>query len=201
MNKQEELKSILLGYGLDGNRPTRVNMTRNDLAVVFAKLGYSEGAEIGVERGIFSEILCKANPDLLLLCVDPLVPYEGYREHVSKEKMDGFFQEVSRRLAPYNHFILRDFSMEALKSVEDETLDFVYIDANHDFLNTTLDIYGWSQKVKTGGIVSGHDFSRNKKKDYKCHVKDVVQAWTYAHDIKEWYVTSDSSPSWFFIKE
>ena len=182
------------------------DFTREDLTVLLAELGFNIGAEIGVERGLYSESLLRVNPRLCLYLVDPLKVYSGYREHVTQEKMDGFFDEIHARLNPYrSHFrgfaLDRRFSLDAVQSFKDGFLDFVYIDGNHDFQNTTNDIVEWSKKVRKGGIIAGHDYNRNKKKDYRCHVKDVVQAYTYAYDIHPYFVTSDKSPSWFFVKE
>lgn len=47
------------------------NMDRGDLAMLFAELKFNVGAEIGVERGLYSEILCKTNPGLHLYSIDP----------------------------------------------------------------------------------------------------------------------------------
>lgn len=183
-----------------GGRQIVVDINRNELAELFNRLGYKIGAEIGVERALYSEVLFKAIPNLKLNLIDPLQAYRGYREHVSQEKLDGFFKECLDRIGNYNYTFHRRFSMDAVGEFENNSLDFVYIDGNHDFKNTTNDIAEWSKKVRKGGIVAGHDFSRNKKKDYKCHVKDVVQAWTYANGIEPWFITNDKSPSWFYIK-
>lgn len=196
------LNKIIEKYNcsLDG-KPNELPITRNDLAVLFGELNLNIGVEIGVERGLYSEVLCKSNPKLFLWGVDPLKAYKGYREHVSQEKMDVFHSEVLERMKPYDYTMIRKYSMEVLKDFSDGFFDFVYIDGNHDFINTAMDIYHWDKKVRSGGIVAGHDYTRNKKKDYKCHVKDVVQAWTYANDIKPWFITrADKSPSWFYVK-
>lgn len=194
--------SLVDEQGKPVKMPIALNITRDELGKIFNQLTYRVGAEIGVERAVYSEILCKANPDMRLYGVDPLQPYQGYREHVSKEKMDGFFEEVQRRMSPYKYNFIRKYSLDAVLDFEDDDLDFVYIDGNHDFQNTTNDIVEWSKKVRSGGIVAGHDYIRNKKKDYKCHVKDVVQAWTYANGIRPWFITAlDKSPSWFYVKE
>jgi hypothetical protein len=181
------------------------NFTRNDLARLFAELEFKRGVEVGVERGLYSKVLLESNKDLYLYCVDPLLVYSGYREHVTQSKMDEFHFEVYDRLdqaggSPRRFSFYRDFSMEVVHDFADNSIDFVYIDGNHDFKHTTEDIAEWGKKVKKGGIVAGHDFNRNKKKDYHCHVKDVVQGWTYAYDIKPYFVTSDKSPSWFWVK-
>lgn len=182
--------------------PVKTTYTRNNLAGLFSELGFRVGAEIGVERGLYSEVLCRTNPELKLYGIDPLEVYKGYREHVSQEKMDGFYEEVLERMKPFDFELIRKYSLDAVDLFKDGELDFVYIDGNHDFINTTNDIYHWSKKVRKGGIVAGHDYTRNKKKDYKCHVKDVVQAWTYAHDINPWFITAgDKSPSWFWLVE
>lgn len=184
-----------------GGRPHELNITRDDLAKLFCELGYKTGVEIGVERGAYSKVLCEANPEAHVTGVDPLQAYGGYREHVSQERLDGFYNEVMDKMKPHNYSFIRKFSLDAVREFGDNSLDFVYINGNHDFQNTTNDIAEWSKKVRVGGIVAGHDFTRNKKKDYKCHVKDVVQAWTYANDIRTWFITrADKSPSWFYVK-
>jgi len=187
----------------DDAREVRLsNFTRDDLALLFSELGYTEGAEIGVERGIYSEVLLKSNPNLdVLHGIDPLEAYHGYREHVSQEKLNGFYNEVREKFKGRNYNFSRLFSMIAVRNFDHNSLDFVYIDGNHNFQNTTNDIAEWSKRVRKGGIVAGHDYNRNKKKDYHCHVKDVVQGWTYAYGIKPYYITSDKSPSWFYVKE
>jgi len=199
----EAERYIIEKYDVDVNQrhmPVNLSIGRNDLPYLFTELGYCVGAEIGVERGLYSEVICNAG--LKLYAVDAWTAYKGYREHVSQSKLDGFFRETKNRLSGYDCQLIRCFSMDALKLFKDESLDFVYIDAAHDFQSATNDIAEWSKKVKVGGIVSGHDFSRNKKKDYICQVKDVVQGWAYAYSIRPWFITRGDrrSPSWFWVK-
>ena len=39
----------------------------------------------------------------------------------------------------------------------DASLDFVFIDADHSYVVTKADIAIWRSKVRTGGILCGHD--------------------------------------------
>lgn len=69
--------------------------------------------------------------------------------------------EVVRKTFSKNEkvIIIRDFSINAVKEFRDKSLDFVYIDANHNYENVYQDIKVWSEKVKVNGIVAGHDIS------------------------------------------
>lgn len=60
-------------------------------------------------------------------------------------------------------------SLEAAQEFNDESLDFVYIDADHSYKSVVEDIQAWKQKVKRGGILSGHDYDSH-------FTPDVVKA-------------------------
>lgn len=51
-------------------------------------------------------------------------------------------------------------SSAAAASFADGSLDWVFIDALHDFRNVARDIRTWAPKVKPGGLLSGHDYGR-----------------------------------------
>lgn len=180
----------------DTPSPVQLPLTRKDLADLFAVFGFTKGAEIGVERGLYSETLCRAIPRLHLTCVDAWTPYPGYREHVSQEKLEGFYFDAKQRLEPYGCTILRDWSQKAARRVEDRSLDFVYIDAAHDYVNVLLDINAWERKVRPGGIVAGHDYGRSSVGQ----VKEAVEEWTRTSGIAPWFVLmADRSPSWMWV--
>jgi hypothetical protein len=53
---------------------------------------------------------------------------------------------------------LRMTSLEASLLYEDNSLDFVLLDAAHDRVNVSIDIKAWLPKVKSGGILAGDDY-------------------------------------------
>lgn len=170
--------------------------TREDLALLFAELKFTIGAEIGVCSGEFSEVLLKANPELKLLCVDPWTGYlSPWDYQVSARRAEVRYNTTKTRLALYKNVqFIRKTSMEAVKKVADKSLDFVYIDGLHDFDNAMMDVIHWTKKVKIGGIVSGHDY----RKMYGGDVPAVVDAYTRAHQISEWYITTKEKACSFF---
>lgn len=185
-----------------------------DLAKLFSELCFKEGLEVGTDEGEYAEVLLKASPRLKLNCVDPWneEAYEKGFQPESKEPQHYFDNRYGRALKRLEKFhervnIIRETSMEAVDRFDDNSLDFVYIDGNHDFLNVTQDIHYWLKKVKPGGILSGHDYVRYPSRKFN-HVQKVVQAYmTSYHLLPVFLVTPtnegmrrDRFRSWFIVK-
>ena len=49
-------------------------------------------------------------------------------------------------------------SLDAVNFFEDKSLDFVFIDASHEYEDVKNDIVSWLPKIKHGGILAGHDY-------------------------------------------
>lgn len=192
------------------------NMGRNDLAKLFAELDFKIGAEIGVWRGEYSEILCKANPNLQLFSVDSwqYSAYEPLEREIAlqtnQEYFDGKYNEAVKRLSKYNCTIIKKDSMPALADFADNSLDFCYIDANHDFVSFTNDLHYWLKKVKPGGIISGHDYAYYPYHKFN-HVKRALIPYARCYRMIPLFVvgaetydeglTRDPYRSWFYVKE
>jgi len=189
------------------------NMGRNHLAALFGELKFTTGAEVGVFKGEYSEVLCKANPKLHLSAIDPWSPaaYEPGIPDGSPNQayFNNLYKEAKNRLYPYNCTIVRKDSMTALKNFKDNSLDFVYIDANHDFVNFSSDLHFWTKKVKPGGIVSGHDYAFFPYRKFN-HVKRALEAYAWSYHMIPLFIagaetynkkmTRDPFRSWFWVK-
>ena len=167
--------------------------SRSHLAELFAELEFNEGAEIGVRSGNYSLELLSKNPNLHMRCVDTWAAYLK----VSQERQDAHYRHCVAKLAPYKADILRMPSLEGLAHVEDNSLDFVYIDGRHEFSFVIQDLIGWSKKVKQGGIVAGHDYYNF----YQGGIILAVDAFTKAYNMQQWYSTKELQPSFFWVKE
>lgn len=196
---------------LEARSPIEIaNVGRDTLAHLFRVWEFRIGAEIGVEQGLYSEVLCRENPGVKLFCVDPYRAYHGYRDHVDQAKLDSFFVAAQERLKPYRATFVRKFSMDAVKNFADGSLDFVYIDGNHNLQHCINDIAEWSKKVRVGGVVAGHDYARYKLPN-QIHVVQSVHAWTDAWEIRPWFLLGtqakvegqirDTARSWFWVHD
>lgn len=56
--------------------------------------------------------------------------------------------------------VIQDESMRAAARIADSSVDWVFIDALHDYGSVRDDIRAWAPKVKPGGLISGHDYGR-----------------------------------------
>ena len=69
-------------------------------------------------------------------------------------------EAFKNRIININNIIhIKKTAEEALNDFEDASLDFVYIDGNHQEDAVKKDINSWRLKVKKNGIISGHDLS------------------------------------------
>jgi len=171
-------------------RPAEIpDCSRDDLPEFFKELGFKSGAEIGVNRGEYTEVLAKSG--LQIFAIDPWKTYSDYGNSRGQEKLSAQYEHAQKILAPYSNVkIIRKTSMEALKDFPDESLDFAYIDGNHWFKYVAEDICEWAKKVRKGGIISGHDYIYTKSHSYDgvCHVHFVVDAYIKAYKISDFWL-------------
>jgi len=169
------------------------NGTRNNLAELLGSLGFTFGAEIGTQRGLFSKVLFEGIPNLSLTCVDPWAEYYA----ASQQRQDAIYDLAVKNLQGLNVTFLRKPSLEGVKEFADETLDFVYIDGDHLFDAVVQDIIAWMPKIKLGGIMALHDYHTEVGAD----VMMAINAYTHCHDIRPWYVTREQLPSAYWVKK
>jgi hypothetical protein len=92
-------------------------------------------------------------------CVDTWAGCE-FTNHIKSIRENTLYDEFLTNIEPLNGLItpVKSTSLEAAKLVADESLDFCFIDASHDYDNVIADIHAWFPKVKPGGVIAGHDY-------------------------------------------
>jgi len=145
------------------------------------------GAEIGVNFGRTAGMLSRLAPDLRLFLVDS---WSGDADREYRESGDplavrgGERAEEARReamsvTARYGHQIVRDDFVRAARHVDDGSLDFVFLDADHSYRGTMRQLIYWEPKVRPGGLVCGHDYV--DMRDYR--VVEAVDDWAVVRDV------------------
>lgn len=176
---------------------------RVDLARLFCQLGFRAGAEIGVMNASYTITLARLNKKATIYAIDAWKSYAKYSDNTDDIELAQFKRKAKERLSFFSNVeIVQKFSMDAVEMFKDNSLDFVYIDANHELPFVTEDIYYWSRKVRDGGIVAGHDWLDGHRKDGKCHVRSALIGYADAFDISTIFVIGKPTiaRSWFYVK-
>jgi cephalosporin hydroxylase len=94
---------------------------------------------------------------------------KGAWDYKSDMVEDTAFEVFKQNMSPaegyYNPVKLA--STEAAKLYADGSLDFVFIDAAHEYESVKEDIEAWYPKVKPGGYIGGHDYVVGKYGVYR----------------------------------
>jgi len=123
--------------------------------------------EVGSWRGRSSVYMgveiVNSGKDQMLVCVDT---WEGSEENQGHKILEnnGLYKDFLKNIGPVEDvrpgtlLAMRMTSIDASEYVDDGSLDFVFIDASHDYDNVIADIRAWYPKVKEGGVIAGHDY-------------------------------------------
>ncbi len=77
-----------------------------------------------------------------------------------KEEIDIEQQFLENTYAYRNNFVMIPLdSAEAARYFDYKSLDFVFLDTGHNEAAIRRDIEAWLPKVKSGGVIAGHDYT------------------------------------------
>eukprot|EP01012_Entosiphon_sulcatum_P004852 TRINITY_DN12010_c0_g1_i1.p1 TRINITY_DN12010_c0_g1~~TRINITY_DN12010_c0_g1_i1.p1 ORF type:complete len:262 (-),score=44.82 TRINITY_DN12010_c0_g1_i1:13-798(-) len=166
--------------------PVRRRVDFGDLA---EKQGFRVGIEVGVYRGLFAkDILSRWKSAERYYCVDLWKAQENYGGDIANRNQQQFnklFDETKERLSPWRgkvHF-LRDFSTIAAQKIANDSVDYIYIDARHDYKGVGEDLVAYWPKLKRGGLFAGHDFlDADDLAKPERFVKGAKQNWSLNYD-------------------
>ena len=122
----------------------------------------SKIVEIGSWKGKSSAYMAveiaNSTKDIEFYCVDT---WEGSIEHTEEQKGHNLYNKFLDNMRPVEnyYFPIKLNSIDASKKFKDNSLDFVFIDASHQYEDVKKDIISWLPKVKDGGIIAGHDYT------------------------------------------
>ena len=119
--------------------------------------------EIGSYCGESGEIIANIFPNSTLNCVDPWEKYteDDYTWNLDEQEIVLNQAELVFDLALARCPNMKKNKMSSTQYVTSllpESIDFVYIDGNHQYSSVKEDLINYSEKVKIGGIIAGHDY-------------------------------------------
>jgi predicted O-methyltransferase YrrM len=127
-------------------------------------------AEVGTWRGDFAAVILNSSRPARLYLIDPWehrseekyqqASYGGRRE--GQQEMDaihdGVLERFSSEIESGRVVIRRARSLEAAGSLSPQSLDWVYIDADHSYEGVRDDLESYFPLVKPGGFLAGDDY-------------------------------------------
>ena len=169
---------------------------RNEFGSLLIERGLNGiGVEVGVERGIFSDILLKTSELKTLISVDRWRPKRLHHMHRAVELLA---KHGSRSIC------IRGESRDVSRLLQYEILDLVYIDATHSFEAIRSDLRYWWPKLKPGGLFAGHDYmimtwNEGQRWQEVCGVITAVDEFVKEHGL-DLHLTKKDWKSWYCFK-
>jgi len=147
----------------------------------------SKFVEVGSWKGKSSAFMAveiaNSKKDIEFTCIDT---WEGSVEHQGQKDLHQLYDVFIENMQPIEDYYkpFRLPSLEAVHQFEDRSLDFVFIDASHEYEDVKQDICAWMPKVKYGGVIAGHDYYLEQE-NYFPGVKKAVDECVTGFEAEE----------------
>lgn len=157
--------------------------------------------EIGTHLGLFAEQLLERWEGACLHLVDPWqTAMPDYHDDISvMGDREPHYRAAMARLERFEgrFQVHRKTSLEACATFDDSSLDFVYVDGNHAYEHVKQDVEAWWPKVKPGGLLAGHDWGG----EWRRNVRRAVLSLACPLGLRVWLVHDrDGYRSWYIEK-
>ena len=149
--------------------------------------------EVGVEAGTHALDMYQLLKPEFMYMVDL---YEEYQllngpKWRAVNKANKKWEVESRFKDIRNAKLITKPSLEAVKKFKKEQLDYVYIDASHNYEDVLDDLDAWYPMVKKGGVLGGHDWDAEI-----FGVRKAVEEW--AGKMNMFHLLEHEGCDWWF---
>lgn len=147
----------------DGQGNRRYFTNRDKIPHYLEMKGYQTGAEVGVQNGAYALKTLKIWKNCTkYYLIDLWAKQTNYIDGANVEDTHQIknFKDTKEKLKAWQNKteFMKMYSTEAAKMIPNNTLDWVYIDARHDYCGVYEDIVNYWPKLKSGGLIGGHDY-------------------------------------------
>jgi hypothetical protein len=206
LSKFEIYKNVLQ-HSVSNNLTTQKNINhtikifenRNLMIESFPK--NSVIAELGVFKGEFSKVIYDICKPSKLYLVDMFSGTVGSGDKDGENFQHAQLEDELVKIQDYfqdkNVDVLKSTTTDFLLSIEDESLDIVYIDADHSYRGVMTDLLLSWRKVKRNGLICGHDYVRDQ---YNHDAKIAIDDFCKTLGLEIQMLTQDGCPSFCIIK-
>lgn len=155
-----------------------------------------KGIEIGVCWGINSYMLLECCPNITTLVgVDHYAAYKDWDREIPQHEQDHNYGKLVHNMEVMGprFQLLRMSSKDAAAELQDDSFDFVFIDADHSMKAVLNDLDNYWPKVRSGGIIAGHDANLFS-------VNFAVTSWVKRKGIDPTTINMLENQAWYFTK-
>ena len=159
----------------------------NVISRLIAQNGYRRGAELGLLEGRTMAFLLERHPGLWMIGVDLWAPQpenDGPEDYIGWDHV-GHEKTCRDRMARFGSraVVVRADTAAAAAYVDDRSLGFVFIDADHGEAAVRRDIEAWLPEVAPGGMMIGHDINWPS---VRAAVDDLLPDYSIGWDVTWW---------------
>eukprot|EP01060_Flectonema_neradi_P019413 TRINITY_DN2651_c0_g3_i1.p1 TRINITY_DN2651_c0_g3~~TRINITY_DN2651_c0_g3_i1.p1 ORF type:complete len:521 (+),score=82.58 TRINITY_DN2651_c0_g3_i1:76-1638(+) len=161
--------------------PHALMNTREGLGDILEMEDFKTAIEIGVQTGAFSDKTLRAWKSVeKYYLIDPWETQDNYKDvaNVGQSEQDKLMNYVKERFSMYDGRVIqvRKYSQNAVSMFEDGSIDYIFVDARHDYGAVLEDITLYWPKCRKGGIMAGHDYL------YSAEAAQTGQKWQIQGD-------------------
>lgn len=165
----------------------------NDVKLYEEMVSSAKDGAVFVEIGCFKgrstvamcELIQKYNKQINFFAVDH---FKGSWEHQDDPTLKDLFKIFLQNTIDYNKSlnIIPQPSEMAAENFKDGSIDFVYIDASHDYESVKKDLNVWFPKLKYDGVMGGHDYGWESVKQAVDEFANKNNLQAIAHGYTNW---------------
>ena len=162
--------------------------------------------EIGVQKGIYAKEMFKAFLNAQIILIDPWKEFtkEEYLDtgNILQGLQDLNLEETKENTNEWKNRrqIIRKESLEIINEINDNSIDFIYLDGNHAYKYVKQELRQFWKKIKKGGYLAGHDYLNMNTYELKIGVKKAVDEFVKDYKLKLQTTNEEKWKSWIIKK-